>query len=227
MKTKSTGLKQQILIAALESSGGDQHKTFTMEELLVRAWKRDKLAWGLRGYETLYPDSDKIQKEIGARGVGQKSMSELGLLERVSRRVYRLTPAGLATAVALGPADPISQEKADRTLEIEVKKILEHPTFRDWLGDSTHPKHFREAGHFWGIAPGTPPKTVRERVSFVDQTLKAALEALERRGVEEIVKHRGKVLFDRKDIERCLEFQAILKERFARDLKLLDPQIEL
>lgn len=227
METKGLGLKQQILLAALESSGGDRDKTFTMEDLLVRAWKKDKGAWGLRGYEDLYPDSDKIQKEIGARGSGQKSMVELGLLERVNRRVYRLTPAGLSTAAALGPAEPLAQEKADRTLESAVKEILAHPVFRDWLNDPSRPKHFREAGHFWGIAPGTPPRTVRERVSFVDRTLEAALEVLKRRGVEEIVEQRGKVLFDRKDIERCLEFQKVLKTRFERDLRLLDPEIEL
>jgi len=50
---------------------------------------------------------------------------------------------------------------------------------------------------------------------------------LDERGVEEIVEQRGRVLFDRKDIERCLEFQRILKHRFERDLKMLDPEIEL
>ncbi len=99
--------------------------------------------------------------------------------------------------------------------------------FKDWLIDPVRPKYFREAGHFWGIAPGTPPKTVRERVSSVEQTLKAALRVLEQSGVDEVVEQRGKVLFERKDIERCLEFQATLKQRFAKDLKLLDPEINL
>lgn len=58
------------------------------------------------------------------------------------------------------------------------------------------------------------------------RTLKAALEILEQRGVKEITEQRGKVLFDRKDIERCLEFQTALKQRFARDLRLLDPEMD-
>ncbi len=227
MDVKDLGLKQQILVAALECSAGDCRKTFTMEDLLVHAWRRDKHAWGLRGYEELYPDSDKIQKEIGARGAGQKGMVDLGLLERVHRRVYRLTPAGLAAASTLEPSDVIARGKADRELEIAVKQILEHPVFRKWLIDNTRPKYFREAGHFWGIAPGTPSKTVRERVSFVERTLNAALNVLKKRGVDEIIEQRGKVLFDRNDIERCLEFQSTLKQRFARDLRLLDPEIDL
>ncbi len=53
---------------------------------------------------------------------------------------------------------------------------------------------------------------------------KAALKVLDDRDVSEIVEQRGKILFDRKDVERCLEFQDVLKQRFARDLRLLAPQ---
>jgi hypothetical protein len=227
MDAKGLGLKQQLLLAAQEFSGGDCEKTFTLEDLVVSAWKRDKQAWGLRGYEEHYPDCDKINKEMSSRGKGQKGLVDLGFFAIVRGRVYRLTPAGLAAAASLEPMDPISQQKAGRTLEAEVKKILEHRVFKDWLNDPTRPKHFREAGHFWGIAPGTPSKTVRERVNFVEQTLTAALKVLEERGVNEIVEQRGKILFERIDIERCLEFQTMLKQRFAKDLKLLDPNIEL
>jgi hypothetical protein len=100
---------------------------------------------------------------------------------------------------------------------------VEHTVFRHWLKDPTRPKYFREAGHFWGIAPGTPPKTVRERVASVERILQAAITALNDRNLNEIIEQRGKILFDRKDIERCLQFQSVLKERFRKDLSLLDP----
>jgi len=226
MDVQGLNLKQQILLAALECSGGDCQKTFTMEQLLVCAWKKDQQAWGLRGFEADYPDSDKIQKEIGTRGPGQEGVVDMGWLERADRRVYRITTAGLAEAFTLQPQDPIPQEKLDRTLELAVKQIIEHPVFRSWLTDPARPKHFREAGHFWGIAPGTPAKTVRERVGVVERTLKAALKVLNQRGIDEITEQRGKILLDRKDIERCLEFQETLKQKFAKDLRLLDPGME-
>ncbi|MBI4515507.1 MAG: hypothetical protein HY699_06805 [Deltaproteobacteria bacterium] len=161
------------------------------------------------------------------RGGDQKGGVDLGYFERVGRRVYRLTPAGLAAAAALKPSDRVVQEKLDRELEAAVTRILEHPVFQDWLSNPARPKYFREAGHFWGIAPGTPSKTVRERVAAVDRILSEALEVLDRRGVEEIAAQRGKVLFDRNDVVRCLEFQTTLKQRFARDLRVLAPGIEL
>jgi hypothetical protein len=44
--------------------------------------------------------------------------------------------------------------------------------------------------------------------------------------VSGIIEQRGKVLFDQKDIERCLEFQRLLKERFRKDLGLLAQELE-
>jgi hypothetical protein len=139
--------------------------------------------------------------------------------------VYRLTVAGLHEATQFQPADTITREKADRELESSVKEILEHTVFRAWLADSSKPKYFREAGHFWGIAPGTPPKTVRDRIQRVERVLKGARDILSEKGVESIAQQRGKLLFDRQDIERCLEFQQVLKSRFARDLAMLAPNL--
>lgn len=47
---RRASLREQVLLAALDCSGGDLEKTFTAEDLLVAAWKRDRIAWGLRGY---------------------------------------------------------------------------------------------------------------------------------------------------------------------------------
>ena len=146
------------------------------------------------------------------------------MIERVGPMVYRLTTAGLHEASQLKPGDVVAREKANRELETAIKGVLEHGVFKAWLSDQSKPKYFREAGHFWGVAPGTPPKTVRDRVSRVDHILNAASELLDQRSVDAIAEQRGKVLFDRNDIERCREFQKTLKTRFMRDLMMLDPQ---
>ncbi len=223
---KGLGLREQVLLAATECCQGDCNKSFTAEELLVRAWERNKQAWGLRGYEEVYPDSAKLFKELDAHA-GKQGIVGSGKLEKLHHRVYRLTPAGLATASSLRPGDPIAREKAGRKLQEVIKQILEHPIFRKWIQDHTQPKHFRDAGHFWGIAPGMPSKTVRDRLGFVEGTLIAARDFLDTSGVDEVTEQRGKILFQREDIDRALEFQVALKQRFARDLRLLDPEIEL
>lgn len=219
------GLRQQVLLAAMECSGGDLRKTFTAEELLLAAWKRDPMAWGLRGHETEHPDSERIYTELdraSVRGSNVRGgLAGLGLFEKVQQRTYRLTPAGLAAASEVAGAEPSFRGKAERALADAVSAILSHPVFREWIKDPAMPKHFRDAGHFWGIAPGTPPSVIRARISGVDNTLATARSLLDEKGAEEIAARHGKALFDRTDIERAMEFQATLKRRFAKELSTL------
>jgi hypothetical protein len=222
---RRVGLRQQVLLAALDCSGGDLEKTFTAEDLLLDAWKRDPLAWGLRGHEREHPDSEQIYKEldrVSVRGRNVRGgLAALGLLEKVRQRTFRLTPAGLAAAAEVAGAAPGTRGKAERALADAVGLILSHSVFREWLKEPSSPKHFRDAGYFWGIAPGTPPRVIGARILEVDRTLQKARELLDAGGFDEIAARHGKALFDRADIDRATEFQATLKHRFANDLATL------
>lgn len=219
------GLRQQVLLAALDCTGGDLDRTFTAEDLAVAAWQRDHVAWGLRGYEQKYPDVDKLRKELDSRGAREggaaTGLVSSGLVLRIGQRMYRLTPAGLAAAAEVVGAEPDARGKADRALADAVGAILSHSVFRGWLKDPSSPKHFRDAGHFWSVAPGTPPKVIRTRVLDIDRTLEKALDLLDAAGVDEVTARHGKALFDRSDIGRAINFQKTLKERFAKDLATL------
>lgn len=227
--TRRASLREQVLLAALDCSGGDLQKTFTSEDLLVAAWKRDHFAWGLRGYEQDYPDVDKLRKELDSRGAREggaaTGLVSSGLVSRVGQRMYRLTPAGLAAAAEVVGAEPDARGKADRVLADAVGVILSHSVFRAWLKDPSIPKHFRDAGHFWGIAPGTPSRVIQTRILDVDRTLERALSLLDAGGVNEVAARHGKALFDRSDIERAKNFHAVLKERFAKDLATLQVRL--
>lgn len=226
---RRASLREQVLLAALDCCGGDPEKTFTLEDLIVAAWKRDRLAWGLRGYEQEHPDGDRLRKEIDSRGAREgipaSGLVASGLLSRVRERIYRLTPAGLAAAAEVVGAEPDTRGKAERVLADLVGAILSHSVFLMWLKDPNSPKHFRDAGHFWGIAPGTPARVIQTRILDVDRTLERALGLLAAGGVDEVVIRRGKALFDRADIERAMKFQTLLKERFAKDLTMLQVKL--
>ncbi len=215
-----TDLKAQLLGAASECSSGDVNRKFTFEELLVAAWRRDPLAWGLRGFERDHPDSERIHRELDSRGKGNKGIVALGYLEKVEPRVYRITAKGLAAASSVSPGDAQTQERAGRALESEIRRILEHPAFREWVRDPALPKKFRDAGHFWGVAPGTPSRVVRERIDRIDNTLQSALGLLRELRVD-VLRDKSGVLFDVSDIRRCMDFQSAMLARFAAELKML------
>jgi hypothetical protein len=222
---RRASLREQVLLAALDCSGSDPEETFTLEDLIVAAWKRDRFAWGLRGYEQEHPDGDRLRKEIDSRGAREGNPSTglvaSGLLSRVRERIYRLTPAGLAAAAEVVGAEPDARGKAERVLADAVTVILSHSVFRAWLKDSNSPKHFRDAGHFWGIAPGTPARVIHARILDIDRTLEKAMSLLDAGEVDEVTARHGKALFGRTDIERAMNFQATLKERFVKDLATL------
>ena len=226
MSSKGLSLKEKILVAVVEGTDADPETSFTLEDLTVWAWQREQATWGLRGYESIYPDSDKVQKELGSRGRGNKGIVDLGWLNRVGTRIYCLTPAGLANYALLDKSNQDLHDKAGRKLEAEVRRILEHPVFKDWLIDSTKPKQFRAAGRFWGIAAGTPKNIVRQRIGNVDAALNGAIAVLNNKGVDELSSSQGKILFERVDINRCLEFHHDIKVRFEKDVQILDPNFE-
>lgn len=214
-------LADKLIIAAISMTDGSVKRDFTAEELVVAAWGEDQLAFGLRGFEGLHPDSNKVYTKLD----GRSGLVTRGFLAKAGERRLRITEVGLARAVQLrGVTDTQLLVKLDRPLQDAISRILVHPEFKAWLADSSQPTRFRGAGHFWGVAPGTPPSTVRLRVNSVDQTLRAALKALADRGITDVVKHRGEALFERRDLERALEFQTALKTRFASELKVLDPE---
>jgi hypothetical protein len=221
MPARKVDLRQQLLAAALECSGSDPSRTFSSEELLIAAWRHDPASWGLRGYEQEHPDSNRIHRELDSRGRGQRGIVGNGFLEKVRPRTYRLTPKGLAAAATASDADPEARERLNRVLEAEVTRVIEHPAFIAWLTDRSRPSSFRDVGHFWGVAPGTPPRVVRQRVQAVQETLTAALQLLERRELDQVGNRQGRLLFERADVERGLEFHHEMKGRFGKELRLL------
>ncbi len=224
MSTNSSdtlSLGDKLLAAAVALSEGGVVTDFTAEDLVVQAWKGDNLAFGLRGHERVHPDSNKVYTKLD----GKSGLVTKGWLAKTGERRMRLTEAGLARAVQLqGASDTALTMKLDRTLQDSVSRLLAHPEFADWRSDHSKPARFRGAGYFWGVAPGMPSHVIRARVKGIEQTLQAALKVLDSRGMTDVVRQRGHVLFERSDVELCLEFQASLRERFRNDLRVLDPE---
>ncbi len=219
-KTGKT-LDDLVLVAAKEITDGNLDQDFAAERLLVQVWQHEPDAFGLRGYEKKHPDANKLYTKLD----GKKGLVARGLLEKTGERRFRLTRSGLGAALRSEDApDAAVQAKLARKLQDDVAALINHSEFQDWLRNNTNPSRFRGAGHFWGIAPGTPAETVYRRVNEVDRVLDEAERMLDATGENAIASQRGKQLFDRTDIARCREFQRVLKSRFARELHTLDPK---
>lgn len=210
-------LNERVLLAALSLSNGDISQKFTAEDVIVKAWEEDNSAFGLRGYEDKFPDSNIVFTKLD----GKDGLVAKGFLKKVGDRTYTITEAGLSTAVRLKPHSEEYQLKVARSLQEAITKILDHPIFKEWIKNKEKPTQFRDAGWFWGVAAGSPPKIVSERLKHIEQTLLEAKRFLEESGRREIIQQRGKILFNIKDLELCLEFHNTIKKRFEKELKIL------
>lgn len=208
---------EKVLLATMRLCGGDSGRTFTAEELAVAAWQDDKASFGLRGYENEYPDSNKLFKSIDSKG----GLVAKGLIVKVGDRTFQLSAGGIAAGSQLSPSDPDQQIKTDRKVAAEVNKLVSHAAFAEWIKDRERPTRFSVAGQFWGVAPGTPARVTRDRIANIEATLKQALQYMVTRGVSALYKEKDRVLCERRDIERCLEFHDVLKQRFSRELAIL------
>ena len=119
MAELKTDLRQQLLRAAIECSEGNPQRTFSSEELLLAAWKREPASWGLRGHEREHPDSHRVHRELDSRGKDQRGIVGSGFLEKVGPRTYRITPKGLA-AVSSQDGGGHARERTNRVLEAEM-----------------------------------------------------------------------------------------------------------
>jgi len=215
----SLTLNDKVLLAAAECCDGDVNTPFTAEQLVVTAWEMDHRSFGLRGFEVRYPDSNKLYTKID----GRSGLVTKGFLVKIGDRQLRLSETGLAHAASVSETKGTELNfKLSRELEGSIKKFLNHPIFKEWIEDKSKPNRFRGAGQFWGIAPGTPYTAVRERVLQVEQVLDIALKQMEETGEEYIANEHGKLLFERRDLELCIQFQRVLKERFQSELRVLD-----
>lgn len=229
-------LNEKVLLAAFKLSNGDIRKSFTAEELVIESWKLDEAAFGLRGYERIYPDSNNLYTKL----MGKSGLVRLGYLKKISDKTYTITEAGLSIASSLAPTATETKTKVVRQMHDAIVKIINHPVFTEWLIDKNKPTKFRDAMWFWGIAPGLPPKVTQERLNLLENNLNEAKrlaklengkivlnsrdlnkdlkENLLKKGRTKVDEQKGKVWLDILDIERCIEFHEILKKRFRKDL---------
>ena len=214
-------IAEKIMLGALKCSEENQKTPFTFEELVLATWKIDKNTFGLRGFEENYPDSHKLHPNV----FGGSALISQGYIKKKKNDLLYITDAGLARGLSISPLKINTPLRLNKQLQNFVLNMLSHPIFKKWIQDSANPKDFRGAGLFWGISPGTPPKTVNERISNIEKTLDNVLKFLHETKLEYVKeeKVRGKILFDKIDVERCLEFHNELKSRFKKELKILDP----
>jgi hypothetical protein len=79
-KTFSTTSRSALIIRVVYGTTGE----FTIEDLIVLVWEKNKQQFGLEGYEEKYPDSQKVKCVV----YGNRGLARSGYLVKTGRRTY-------------------------------------------------------------------------------------------------------------------------------------------
>lgn len=160
-------MPQRLICAGfrLEESG---QCPFAAEALVVRAWKDNREAFGLAGFEHLYPDANKVLYNLmGARGlvsrgwfVQREKGKKLYELSRQSRDEARVLLGSVAQRRTLGKIQ-VSED-----VEVRLCSLLRCRAYSRWRSGGAGEVAVEDAKYFLSLDPaGTVEKSAQALVS--------------------------------------------------------------
>jgi len=195
-------------VATLLKAASELPEIFSAEELVVAAWLKDKDSLGLKGYEALYPNSNKIFSTL----MGKNGLERRGYLKKVGPKLYSLMPAGKALVIPNGK--PL-EVRASKGLEAQFLGYFDSPT-KHKVAIAPETVMLVDALSFWKILPDD--KNIDQKLTAVGDCL-SNLEALLREK-KDVTLSNGLVLAA-KDIQSVRRTHEWLQEKFRRHLNLL------
>jgi hypothetical protein len=115
-------VRQKILMAAVAMGTGTETENFSVEDLIVRSWKMFPESFSLRGFERLYPDSNRVLAKLS----GADGLCGLGWLEHTDQRTYRLSRKGRTVARTLATIqDSVGAEAPAEAAEEKAAAVEE------------------------------------------------------------------------------------------------------
>ncbi|MFO0925800.1 MAG: hypothetical protein U0736_02035 [Gemmataceae bacterium] len=216
-------LPEKILLAAshLEEQG---QSPFSAEALIVSAWQKYPRTFGLKGFEEVYPDSNKVLSGI----MGEKGLPRRGWMAKVGQKLYTLTRDGRQVVRKLLQGEETPPLTARRNLaELTRDQDL---LLQSLFASAIYSKHrqnrdaewtFSEACRFWGMG---------ERLGLavdarLDELQKQLVEIEGADGPDDTLGNGREVTG--KEASLLCDLHHQLEQRFARHLQLFPrPQAE-
>ncbi|MBW1998608.1 MAG: hypothetical protein JRJ29_11660 [Deltaproteobacteria bacterium] len=210
-------VSDKLLLAAYDLEQSSQ-RPFSAEDLVVAAWKRFPDAFGLAGYGSLHPDSNRVFAEI----MGSKPIRKQGLLIKVGKKMYQLTDAGREHArLLLDRVGVVSAiEKADlfREVKQELKRLFSSKAAEKFRNGRLAELTFHDACSFWGISPRSSAIELEGRINKFNRNLDSARKAVREKTVS--FEHGGQV-FSETDLDNLLEIHHELLKRFQTEIEII------
>jgi len=208
-------VSDKLLISALrlEDRG---NRPFSAEDLVVAAWQAFPDAFGLTGYGSDHPDSNRVFVEI----MGSKPVRAQGYLMKVGAKRYQLTEAGRRRAEAADAQGSPAVAKADLTRGAarDLRRLLSSRAIQKLRDGRSDDITFYDACSFWGISPRSSRSDVDARLANFTATIEGGIVAVEQGAAG--FQHNAPS-FSRDDMASLERLHQMMLERFGSELEVL------
>jgi len=210
---------EKILLAAhaLEQGGTSP---FTAEELVVRCWQMDKDLFGLQGYSSDYPDSNRILTNI----MGSKGLKAKGWIEKVGEKQYRLTATGTRVALTLSGGDRTGHLRASDLIRRElpiVFRMINSPAYNKHLAKQDGSIIFRDACNFWGISSYSDAEALRTQFQAIRNLVDVLEKAVAESPTGTVMLPEMKVSINEDTVGLVRETHELLQKLFFNELQVI------
>ncbi len=210
-------LPEKILLAAfgLEEQG---QSPFSAEALIVAAWQKYPRTFGLKGFEDMYPDSNKVLSSI----MGEKGLARKGWLLKAGMKIYSLTRDGRQVVRRLqhgeaAPPKPAAPARLDREHDKLLQGLFASTAYDKFREGRQQELKFADACRFWGITENHSGDAIDVRL---DQVELALAESERRIGAGRAVLASGQSI-SAGDTGLLCDLHGYLRQRFTPHLNLL------
>jgi len=200
---------EEVLLATVKLTNSTKRE-FTEWELTVETWRSNKNRWGLRGYESKYPDHKRVMNEVMATGT-QKVVGK-GWIERVRPNYYKITSLGLAKADSLSNIEVGSKIRSLHEYE-SISPYVNSKVFESYLKDDSEPKTWLGAASFLGLK-GFDPDDLERRIKNVRDSIRSTLKWLDKNKETVLKRSDSSKPIPLNKIKKLEKFIVILEERF-------------
>jgi hypothetical protein len=211
-------LSQKILLAGahLEDQG---QSPFSAEALIVSAWQKYPRTFGLKGYEELYPDSNKVLAGI----MGEKGLPGRGWMVKVGQKRYALTRDGRQVVRKLLQGEDVPPLTARRALvqlsreqDLLAQQLTASAVWQKFVQERQNEWTFSEACRFWAIGD-----RLGSAVDARLDELQRQLAEIERTVAGTTVTLGNGRELSAVEVSRLCDLHQQLEQRFDRHLSLL------
>ena len=172
----SLTIPEKLLVSA-SRRWGQIGEIFSAEDLIVAAWTDFPDSFGLQGYVSDHPDSNRVLTNI----MGSKGLRNKGWIKALGRKRYSLTAEGLRYGQSTDDSEQDSRQlrgSLDRRNQDALAKLITSTAYSKFTKPDASQLLFRDACVFWGITPRSVGEELRNKILDTERLLELTRSAL-------------------------------------------------